>query len=205
MFGVDPVFGERRGGRVDSQNLIGAVDDKARAEGDWSFVAPGEPGRAKVKGQRLSEIGHGNIAPNPVPGGVTVSAVHRIASLSLGGLERLRFGDVSPEAAALARAALAALALAGDRLAFRRPSVWLRSGCDLARESEVVGLELPGGELDVLEVSAAQALEAFHELRDQATRLGVVMAEDVIAVEPIAALRQAIEFAAAQAVAGAEE
>ena len=200
MFGVDPVFGVRRGGRLDPENLTGAVDDKSRAEGAWSYVPQG----AKARGQKLSEIGHGNIAPNPVPGGVTVLAIHRIASMSFAGLERLRFGDAPTEAAILARAALAALALAGDRLAFGRPSAWLRSGCDLAKATETIGLERPGGELDVLEVTVQQALDAFHELREQAAARGIVMDSDVIAVEPVPALREAIEFAVAHAAADGE-
>jgi CRISPR-associated protein Csb1 len=203
MFGVGPVFGARRGGRLDPQNLTGLVDDTAKAEGVWSHVAPGQQG-PKAKGQKLSEIGHGNIAPNPVPGGVTVSGIHRIASVSFAGLERLRFGDATADAATLARAALVALALAGDRLAFGRPSVWLRSGCDLARESETVALERPGGELDVLEVTVQQAIDAFHELREQAATAGIPMDDDVIAVEPIPGLQKAIEFTVAHS-AGDEE
>ena len=129
MYGLDPVAGRRMGGRLDPVNLTGSVDDTAKAEAGWQFIQEG----AKAKGKKLSEIGHGNIAPNPVPGGVTVSEIRRVGSISLAGLERLRFGDAPAEAASLARAALAALALAGDRLAFGRPSVWLRSGCDLAK------------------------------------------------------------------------
>jgi CRISPR-associated protein Csb1 len=191
MFGLDPVTGRRMGGRMDPVNLTGLVDDKAKAEGDWRFVAEG----AKGKGNRLSEIGHGNIAPNPVPGGVTVSEIRRIASVSLAGLERLRFGDAPAEAAVLARAALAALALAGDRLAFGRPSVWLRSGCDLAKVTETVGLERPGGTVDDLPVTAGEAVDAFHELRDRAAEAGIGMASDTIELTPAPALAEAIRFA----------
>ena len=95
MYGLDPVTGRRMGGRLDPVNLTGLVDDKAKAEADWQFILEG----VKAKGNRLSEIGHGNIAPNPVPGGVTVSEIRRVASISLAGLERLRFGDASAEAA----------------------------------------------------------------------------------------------------------
>src|SRR5690606_40714622 len=98
-----------------------------------------------------------------------------------------------------ARATLAALALAGDRLAFARPSVWLRSGCDLAKVSEQVGLELPGGELEPLEGSAAGVLDAFHELPARTAKLGVDMAGDVISVAPVKSLREAIAATAAHA------
>jgi CRISPR-associated protein Csb1 len=196
MFGLEPVLGARRGGRLDPVNLTGAVQAKGSAGNGWEYIAEGE----KTKGTRLSEIGHGNIAPNPVPGGVTVKEIRRAASVSLAGLERLRFGDASPEGAAEARAALAALALAGDRLAFGRPSVWLRSGCDLAKYSEQVGLERAGGSLDELEVSAQQALDAFHELRENAAKQGVEMASDVISVTPNAALAKAIAHSVTQSL-----
>jgi CRISPR-associated protein Csb1 len=191
MYGLDPVVGKRRGGRMDPVNLTGVIDDKAKAESDWKYIAEG----AREKGQRLSEIGHGNIAPNPVHGGVTVSEIRRIASISFAGLERLRFGDASPDAAVLARAALASLALAGDRLAFGRPSVWLRSGCDLAKVSERVGLERPGGDLDEFAATAQEALDAFDQLRERATAAGVAMATDAIELVPTAALDAAIRFA----------
>jgi CRISPR-associated protein Csb1 len=190
MYGLDPVAGGRRGGRMDPVNLTGGITP-TESGGDWRFTPEGP----RSRGTRLSEIGHGNIAPNPVPGGVTVSEVRRDASISLAGLERLRFGDASAEAAVLARAALAALGLAGDRLAFGRPSVWLRSGCDLARVSETLGLERPGGDVDELAVTAQGALDTFHELRDRAAAAGVAMAGDVIAVTPVPALAEAIEFA----------
>ncbi|GAA4199762.1 hypothetical protein GCM10023074_30660 [Microbispora amethystogenes] len=195
MFGVEPVFGSRRGGRLDPVNLTGAVDSKDKAENDWQYVAEG----AKKTGQKLSEIGHGNIAPNPVPGGVTVREIRRVASISLAGMERLRFGDASIEAATTARAALVALALVGDRLAFARPSVWLRSGCDLAKASEEIGLERPGGDLERLDVSVAAAVDAFHELKESAAKLGVEMAADVISVTPIPSLQKAIEATVAHA------
>jgi CRISPR-associated protein Csb1 len=191
MAGLDPVVSLRRGGRMDAVNLTGTVDDKGKAETDWKFVPEG----TKQKGNRLSEIGHGNIAPNPVPGGVTVSEIRRVASISLAGLQRLRFGDASADAAQLARAGLAALALAGDRLAFGGPSVWLRSGCDLAKTEEHAGFERPDGELDELSMTARDALDAFHELRDRAAAAGIAMSSDVISVQPMASLRDAIEYA----------
>jgi CRISPR-associated protein Csb1 len=192
MFGLDPVGGRRMGGRMDPVNLTGSVGDSSSAEAGWQFVADG----AKAKGKKLSEIGHGNIAPQPVHGGVTVSEVRRIASISLAGLERLRFGGAPAEAVTAARAALAALGLIGDRLAFGRPSVWLRSGCDLAKVSEAVGLERPGdGAVDEIPVTAEAGLEAFFELRDKAAKAGIAMERDIIAIEPVPELAAAIKFA----------
>jgi CRISPR-associated protein Csb1 len=200
MYGLDPVAGRRMGGRLDPVNLTGAVDDSAKAESNWKFIPEG----AKAKGKKLSEIGHGNIAPKPAPGGVTVSEIRRTASISLAGLERLRFGDASAEAASLARAALAALALAGDRLAFGRPSVWLRSGCDLAKVSETLGLERPGGELDGLALTAQDALDAFDDLRGRAAAAGIPMDSDTMTLEPVPDLAAAIRFAMTSGTQGDE-
>ena len=174
MYGLDPVAGRRMGGRMDPVNLTGSVDDAAKAEGDWKFIPEGTKG----KGKRLSEIGHGNIAPNLVPGGVTVSEIHRVASISLAGLERLRFGDAPAGAAPLARAALAALALAGDRLAFGRPSVWLRSGCDLAKVTETSGSSVRAERSMSSTVTAEDALDTFDELRERAAAAGIAMDGD---------------------------
>jgi CRISPR-associated protein Csb1 len=191
MYGLDPVTYARMGGRMDPQNLTGAVDDAAKAEAQWQFIEEGE----KRKGTKLSEIGHGNIAPNPVHGGVTVAEIQRVASISLAGLERLRFGDAAVEASNLARATLAALALAGDRLTFGGPSVWLRSGCDLAKVREEIGLERPGGELDKLAVDIHETLETFGELRDRTSAAGIAMDTDTISVQPMPSLSAAIKFA----------
>ncbi len=192
MFGLDPLEGERRSMRKDPLNLQGSIDDKAKGETDWTFYQEGE----KVKGKKLSEIGHGQIlASKEAPGGVSISEARREAWISLGGLERLRFGDASSEAGRLARATLLALALAGDRLAFDRPSAWLRSGCDLLRVSETLAFERDGGEREVFSLSAAAAIEVFHELRDRTATAGLAMATDTVQLEPHPSLAKAIEFA----------
>src|SRR5690606_16393615 len=121
------------------------------------------------------------------------------------GLARLRFGDASKEAVVLARATLAALALAGDRLAFGEPSVYLRSGCDLVRVSETVAFELAGGEREPIEVSADEAIAAFQELRDRASAAGIPMATDTIDLTPTPQLRDAIVYALTKASAEAED
>jgi CRISPR-associated protein Csb1 len=196
MFGIDPVVGERNSGRMDPLNLTGAVDDKTKAEGNWSFVAEG----SKTKGQRLSEIGHGHIAPNAAHGGVTVREVRRRAWISFAGLERLRFGDAGDEAIVLARATLAALGLLGDRLTFGRPSLWLRSGCDLTLVDEVIGFEVAGGGVESFALTVDEALAVFSVLRQRAAAAGVVMQDDIVAVQPTKQLRDAMTYARTAAV-----
>ena len=68
VVGWDPQPGQRAAGRLDPLNLVGAA--KPVAGGDWDYGPLGE----KVKGERLSEIGHGNIAPGQQHGGMTISS-----------------------------------------------------------------------------------------------------------------------------------
>jgi CRISPR-associated protein Csb1 len=134
-----------------------------------------------------------------MPGGVSISGALRNGWLSLSGLERIRFGDASAPAVQAARATLAALALAGDRLAFGRPSMWLRSGCDLARDSEVIAFEEDGGRREEFTVTTADAVAAFQELRERTAAEGIAMRTDTIPLEPSPSLAKAIEFSASKA------
>lgn len=129
---------------------------------------------------------------------MTISGARRQGWLSLAALDNLRFGDVTPEAARLAKATLAALALAGDRLAFAGPSLWLRSGCDLARTEQRVVFVSPEGE-EPLEIGTAEALEAFAELRERAAEAGLAMSTDTYPLEPQSNLAQAIDFSLTRA------
>ena len=87
VVGWDPVVGARNAGRMDPLNLQGAQKPAKDGEG-WDHA----PVATKTKGEKLSEIGHGNVAPNPQHGGVTISSAQRFATLSLAGLDRIGFG-----------------------------------------------------------------------------------------------------------------
>lgn len=90
VVGWDPVEGKRKAGRMDPLNLVGSRS----GEGDeWSYSTSPQKG-AKA---RLSEIGHGNIAPNPAHGGVTITSATRFATLSLTALNRIGFGGANPD------------------------------------------------------------------------------------------------------------
>ncbi|MUL41635.1 type I-U CRISPR-associated protein Cas7 [Streptomonospora sp. PA3] len=199
VIGMDPQVGQRRSGRMDPNNLSGAVKPGHNGT-DWAFVASGE----KKKGERLSEVGHGNIAPGVDHGGVVISQAQRSGWLSLAGLAQLRFGDAGAEAAHLARAALAALALAADRLAFDTVSLRLRSGCDLVRTEDEVALDA-GTRREPLQVDAESAIAAFHELAERAGQAGIPMATDTVALAPNPALAQAIDYALSRADTGEAE
>lgn len=201
IFGTAPASGRRAAGKMDPHNLVGAVQDGERAtdgSAGWTFVPP-EANKAKVKGDKLSEIGHGNIAPGMAHGGVTVADIQRVASLSFAGLARLRFGATPREAADAARVALAAIALLADRLAFARPALWLRSGCELVLRSETVGMQQAGGVLDPLELDVDGLLAVLDSARAAAARGGLVMADDVVRLAPGKALEKAWTYAYLQA------
>ena len=192
VVGFDPEVGVRKGGRLDPGNLTGAIDDATKAEGDWSFVGEGE----KRKGGRLSEIGHGNaLDSGGAHGWVTVTGVQRWAFVSFATFERLRFGDATAEQGEAARAALAALALLGDRLAYDRPSWFFRSGCDLVRTGEEVAWEHGAGELETFDLDRAAAMELFGLARERCAATGLPMGEATIELQPIPGLRAAIEHA----------
>lgn len=191
VLGIDPQGQERRGGRLDPINLTGAVD--GAGDGDWKFSAFSEK---KAKGERLSEIGHGNaLARDGSPGGFTVAEVRRIGFLSFAALERLRFPGLGPDATAAGRAALAALALAGDRLAFDRAGHVFRSGCELTTRTDELAWEKRGGVTETLDLDADGALALYAEAVSAAAAQDLVMETATITIEPIAGLRAAIEHA----------
>ncbi len=190
LIGFDPLGGFRAGGRLDPLNLQGG---QAPTVDGWHFVADGD----KKKGTKLSEIGHGNAMDSgEAPGQVAINGARRLATIHLAGLRGLRFGsDVSLEATLAARAALVALALLGDRLAFGRPAVYLRSGCELATRHEILALELPTGEVSEFTLALDDAVTLFRNAVDRAAELGIPMAQDRIELAPAPGLAKAIEFA----------
>lgn len=187
LVGWDPTLGTRNAGRMDPLNLQGARKGEADS---WEFT----PAAKKVKDERLSEIGHGNIAPNPQHGGVTISSAERFATLSLAGLDRIGFGSAAREAAVAARTVLAAYALLADRLAFAGPALWLRSGCDLVLETERLEWVHRGGQTEEFELSAAQAVELYSAALVHADKRGLPLSLETVTLTPTKSLAQAIDF-----------
>ena len=188
VVGWDPQLGARNAGRMDPLNLTGA----RKGDGDnWEFA----PAAKKAKDEKLSEIGHGNIAPNPSSnGGVTITSAQRFATLSLAGLDRIGFGSASFEAAVAARAVLAAYALVADRLAFGGAALWLRSGCELVLESERLEWVHRGGRTEEFELTVAQAIELFEIATAEAEKQGLPLATDPVLLTPSKALADAIDY-----------
>jgi CRISPR-associated protein Csb1 len=197
VIGWDPVVGSRNAGRMDPLNLTGA--QKPVKGGDtWDF----SPVSTKAKGEKLSEIGHGNVAPNGQHGGVTISSAQRIATLSLAGLDRLGFGAAPQDAAVAARALLAAYALVADRLAFGGASLWLRSGCELVLAGERVEWVNRGGDVEPFELSTEQAVDLFGLACEHAEKQGLPLCTETVRLTPSKALAQAIDFSLTKASGG---
>ncbi len=196
IVGWDPIEGSRKAGRMDPLNLVGS----RKGEGDeWTYSASGEK---TVKG-KLSEIGHGNIAPNPAHGGVTITSATRMATLSLGALVRLGFGSASAEQQLASRVLLAAYALLGDRLAFGGPGLWLRSGCELVVEDEKLEWVGRGGLTKSFRLNADEAIALYNSALDAALAAGVGLELEPIELTPSPALGKAIDFSLTKAeVAG---
>lgn len=191
VIGLDPHLGLRQAGRMDPENLAGVA--ASQPDGDWKFATGDGP---KVKGEKLSERGLGNIRPTSGPGGVTISAAIRLGSLSFAGLRRIGFGGRPSEAVVNARVVLAALALVADRAAFTEPSLWLRSGCDLTLVDDRVAFVRRGGAEETVEVGLDDALGVVERARDTAAEQGLVMSTDRLELTPKqASLGEAIRYA----------
>lgn len=199
VIGWDPQTGSRAAGRMDPLNMVGSA--KPTAGGDWDFAPVGE----KVKGERLSEIGHGNIAPNrQVNGGVTVSSAARSATVSLAALDRIGFGEVGHDAVVAARAALAAYALAADRLAFGGPSLWLRSGCELVLVEERLEWVHRGASTEPFDLPTATALKVYALAVERAAKQGLAMSTDTVILTPSPSLAKAISYSLTKAETAGE-
>lgn len=192
VVGWDPVLGSRKAGRMDPLNLQGARS----GEGDeWTYSATAQ----KTAKGKLSEIGHGNIAPGAAHGGVTITSATRFATLSLTGLKRIRFGSLKEDQQSAARVYLAALALLADRMAFAGPGVWLRSGCELVLEAESLEWVGRGGVVERFDLSSAEALDLYDSALQAALEHGLDITLDPIDLSPSPELSRAIDFSLTKA------
>lgn len=195
--GYGVVAGRRAAGRAD---LIVSGAEKVLPTEDGSFTTAPE----KAKGtKKLSELGHGSIPPGDTvqrnnrtvlsPGGVTVRQIRRTASVGFAGIARVAFGnELSPDGTRAARAVLASLALAGDRLAFAKPAVFYRSGCELLVTDEQLTWVGSGRE-EPLALASDDALALVAHAVDHAASAGVTWSVDPVTVRPHDALQAVIE------------
>jgi CRISPR-associated protein Csb1 len=110
--------------------------------------------------------------------------VRRFVSIPLAGFRQIDFGDSPPSAVLLARSALVALALVGDRLAFGCERVILSSGYELRRTAETFQFGYPNGATKKVAITAGAALRAFHSLRDRAAARGILMSDETVVLQP---------------------
>lgn len=192
VVGWDPVVGSRKAGRMDPLNLVGTRS----GEGDeWTYSPTG----AKAAKNRLSEIGHGNIAPMPSHGGVTITGATRFSTLSLTALTRVRFGSTPAAQQESARVLLTAMALLGDRLAFGGAGLWLRSGCELVLSAESMEWIGRGGVVEDFTLTPDGAVKLYQEALDAAVSAGVHVELEPVELVPSQALSQAIEYSLTKA------
>lgn len=181
--------GRRAAGRADlivSGAAMAVPDEK---DNTWTLAEKGAKGAKK-----LSAMGHGSIPPSVVEtGGVSCRRITRTATLGFAGIARLRFASLEPAAARAARTLLAAVALAGDRLAFARPGTFLRSGCELVLESEEIAWV--GHADDTLTLGRAGAVELLAEATARLREAGVPWDTEPVRLRPGAELQKAIDRA----------
>lgn len=197
IIGWDPVEGKRKAGRMDPANLTGSRNGDGD---DWTY----SPASEKKKDARLSEIGHGNIAPGDAHGGVTISEATRTAVLSLTATRRLGFGSMDPAAVEAARALLVAFGLLGDRLAFGDAGLWLRSGCDLVMQTEQLEWIGRGGVAESFTLSPSTAAQLYEGALQAALDAGVPLHLETVELEPNPDLSKAIDFSLTKAESSGE-
>lgn len=206
LFGTNPQVGERVGSRLDPLGMLGGKIVPGNGSDGWTLVTvetdgQEEPVQSKStkpsrKMDKLSNVGHGNVAPSRERGGVAIDAAYRRAVVSLAGLRRLRFpvdGDRDVARDAAGRAVLASLAVLGDRLAFGPADLSLRSGCDLVVEDDQVELVHRGHKVEATELSISRAVELFEEAVGRAEALGLRWVSEPIELAPRENLQEALE------------
>lgn len=197
LTGWDPIVGTRKAGRMDPLNLTGA---RAGDGDDWTYT----PAAAKKADAKLSEIGHGNIAPNFAHGGVTISEATRFATISLTAIRRAKFGSLPEDTQDAARVLMAAFALLGDRLAFGAAGIWLRSGCDLVVQDESIEWVGRGGVTEGFTLSRDEAVTLYRQALDQALAEGVPVQLETVKLVPGKSLATAIDFSLTKAESSGE-
>jgi len=186
MLGWGLLRGKRGATKSDPLNLPGASSVPLD---EW------RPDQAtKKKTEKLSALGHGMIpvAATESAGGVSVKWIERVGVLSLNSFARYGFPHDDAESTRAGRTLLATIGILGDRLAFARAGVHLRSGSDLVtRSDELTWVGRDGDEPFTLSVEDATTL--FQLARDRASSAGLQMLDRPTVVTPTARLQKVIE------------
>lgn len=190
MLGWHVLRGKRAATKGDPLNLPG--NDKVPFA-EWRPDIEAKKGKqAQVD---LNKLGHGMIPvpPDDDAGGVSVRRITRTAVISLTALAALRFPGAGEGVDRPARVALATLALLGDRLAFARGGLNLRSGADLVLASERVEWVRLGAQTEPLDLNVDAARALFVAARDRLAAVGLRWDPKPVMLEPSARLKAIIE------------
>jgi CRISPR-associated protein Csb1 len=189
MIGWQPERGKRAAIKIDPL-VLPAEHEVDRSEWQES----GESKKSKSKVTTLSNLGFGTNPKAGTPqdefGGVAVRSISRLGVLSLTGLARLRFRDEAVNRAG--RTALAALALAGDRLAFGGAGIHLRSGSDLVLRNESLEWVQRGARTEPLDLSRDDAVQLVDLARERLAAAGVAWQAEPVVVSPSGPLAEVI-------------
>jgi len=202
MIGRNVLRGKKATTESDPLNLPG------KSQVPLAEWRPGlETSNKKSAEEKLSELGHGMVpvSPDETVGGVSVQKISREAVLSLTGLARLTFPGSTGDATEAGRTALAALALAGDRLAFGRAGLNLRSGSDLVLETETIEWVGRGARTTSFDLSAEEAVATLAEARSLLAEAGITWNPEPIVFQASPRLLRIIEQTFYQPTLDAEE
>lgn len=190
MVGWDVIRGRRAATKDDPLNLPG---ESAVNLTEWRPHV--QTKQKKTSELPLNELGYGMIPqePSDEAGGVSVRSITRDAVLSLVGLARFDFPVDGEDASAVGRTALAALALAGDRLAFAGAGLHLRSGSDLVLVSDRLEWVRRGGNAEPLDLSVADAVGLVEAARERLEGAGITWDPEPVVLSPSERLREIIE------------
>lgn len=195
VVGLDAKIGTKVGSRIDPLQIersAAVVYEHADPEQRWTLErdqAAVEKGKPKMAGSdgRPAEINHGNIAPSidGLAGGVTISTARQTTVISFAALRRLKFVDVTREAAVAARSAVAALGVAAIAYGYEM-DLDLRSRCLLVPEHPL-SAELvlrDGSEPQAVGIGRARSAELVARAAREAAAAGLGWATDEIRLVP---------------------
>ena len=161
--------GRRTGSRIDPLGILRKVEVfKGASVSDWNTDKNAAGKGAKLV--RPSEINHGNIKPAVKPLGVTCDHAEHLATITLAGLRRLRFGGGERDGTGrMLIAALGLLALAEqDARGYA-----LRSRCDLVCDGAApLALVRADGSTEEFELDRTAARALYRDAYAQAEATG---------------------------------
>ena len=101
------------------------------------------------------------------------------------------FGYPEPETELIARLA--------DRLTFAKPSLWLRSGCELVLVQERLEWVTRGGGVEPFELPVEAAVEVYALAAERAAKEGLPLSTETVALAPSPSLARASDFSLTKA------